>query len=621
MNLSILSIEQRLAFEKFCRGENVFVTGPGGTGKTKLIEFFVQYCKNVGRMCQVTAMTGCATTLLPASSNARTIHSWSGIRLCKGEKDKIVQGVLRKKKHRTAWNKTRVLIVDEVSMMSKKVFEILEEIARTANLSTKVFGGMQVVFTGDFLQLPPVPSTDEKDSEKFCFETPLWEKVFPFSNNIELRTMFRQSDPVYQKILLEVRKGKLSESNIDILNKYVQHTQNDERNDESLVTRLFPVRFKTDALNQRQYTELQTPEHVYLLEKQMNCKTNMETGKSLSVEEMLKCESLTQIEKEYEMRNLLATTNYQEELCLKKGCVVMCSTNLDLDNHICNGSQGIIIGFSENQRPIVRFSHGITRTLDPQFRQSDEYPCLAVAQIPLCLAWGLTIHKIQGATLDRAEMDIGKSIFECGQTYVALSRIKSLDGLSLSAFNPHNIRANSHALAFYNELGTMDYEKELNTLILASTSTGSNPFSEYELQEEVIEPKVINETNETNKKCVLTMNIQKSAKESTSDKTWNLYLKKHTLDEIATMRGLKQNTIKEHFITKLPDERVNVEDLMPLETYDEIKGAFDTLGNEPLGIIKQQIRYDISYTDIKIVKRMLFGAEEPKNDVKQVSLI
>ena len=167
----------------------------------------------------------------------------------------------------------------------------------------------------------------------------------------------------------------------------------------------------------------------------------------------------------------------------------------------------------------------------------------------------------------------------------------------------------------------MDYEKELNTLILASTSTGSNPFSGYELQEEVIETKVINETNETNKKCVLTMNIQKSAKESTSDKTWNLYLTKHTLDEIATMRGLKQNTIKEHFITKLPDERVNVEDLMPLETYDEIKGAFDTLGNEPLGIIKQQIRYDISYTDIKIVKRMLFGAEEPKNDVKQVSLI
>ena len=325
---------------------------------------------------------------------------------------------------------------------------------------------------------------------------------------------------------------------------------------------------------------------------------------------MLKCEALTKPEREYEMRNLLATTNYTEELRLKKGCVVMCTTNLDLDHNICNGSQGIIIGFSDKQRPIVRFANHSVRTMDPQYRQSDEYPSLAIAQIPLCLAWGLTIHKIQGATLEKAEMDIGQSIFECGQTYVALSRIKSLEGLSLSAFQPENIRANARALSFYNELGTVDYQKELDNL----RSVETNPFAQYELQEEEIEMpdvKVVVVDNDA---------VCKSKKESTSDITMRLYLQKHTLDEIVVLRGLKRNTIKEHFAAKLPDDRVNVEDLMPLETYNEIKSAFDTLGNEPLGIIKQQIRYNISYTDIKITKLMLFGLDEPKNDVKHITL-
>ena len=609
MDLSILSLEQRLAFEKFRSGENLFVTGPGGTGKTRLIEFFVQYCKNVGKTCQVTAMTGCATTLLPPSCGARTIHSWSGIKLCKGENAKIIQSALRKKVQRTAWRRTQVLVVDEVSMMSKKTFEVLEELARIARLSDRAFGGMQVIFTGDFLQLPPVPSPDERDSAKFCFETTLWENVCPFPNNIELRTMFRQSDPIYQNILSEVRKGKLSQPNIDILQKYVQRVQPAG----SVITKLFPIRSKTDALNQRQYAELKEHEHVYSIVHQLNCKTNLDSGKPLSVEEILRCESLTKMERDFELRSLLTTTNYPEQLCLKKGCVVMCVTNLDMDNNICNGSQGIIIGFTDKQRPIVRFSNGIVRTMEPQFRQSDEYPCLAIAQIPLCLAWGLTIHKIQGATLERAEMDIGQSVFECGQTYVALSRIKSLDGLSLSAFQPNNIRANPRALAFYNELGTMDYEKELDKLQIETDGSSTNPFSQYELkEEEMVKTVFINPAGADS--------TQIPKKESTSDITWNLYLQTHNLDEIATMRGLKKSTIKEHFIAKLPDERINIEDMMSLETYNEIKSAFDTLGNAPLSVIKQQIRYNISYTDIKIVKVMMFGHAEPADTVKHIAV-
>ena len=121
MNLSTLSQEQKYAFDLFKKGENVFITGPGGTGKTKLIEHMVEYCKFAGKRVQVCAMTGCATILLPKSCNARTIHSWSGIRLCKGENRKIVENALKYKKNKACWKGVRVLIIDEVSMMSVKV--------------------------------------------------------------------------------------------------------------------------------------------------------------------------------------------------------------------------------------------------------------------------------------------------------------------------------------------------------------------------------------------------------------------------------------------------------------------------------------------------------------------
>tara|TARA_Y100000389_G_C17463934_1_gene523941 strand:+ start:126 stop:1994 length:1869 start_codon:yes stop_codon:yes gene_type:complete len=621
MDLSILSTEQRLAFEKFCRGDNLFVTGPGGSGKTRLIEYFVKHCKRVGKTCQVTAMTGCATTLLPRMCNPRTIHSWSGIKLCKGDMGAIIQSALRKKATRTTWRKTDVLIVDEVSMMSKKVFEVLEAIAKTARLSSSVFGGMQVVFTGDFLQLPPVPTQGDKDSAKFCFETSLWERVFAFPNNIELRTIFRQRDPVYQDILLEVRKGKLSEKNVTILQQYCRNGK-EETDSTALMTRLFPVRYKTDALNQRKYEELSGEEYEYAAIVQSNCKMNHETGKPLSVEDMLKCEGLTKMEKEYELRNMMTTTNYPEKMALKKGCVVMCTTNLDLDNNICNGSQGVILDFTKvasEPIPIVRFSNGLVRQIEPKFRQSEDFPCLAIAQIPLCLAWGLTIHKIQGATLETAEMDIGAQIFECGQTYVALSRIKSLGGLSLSAFRPENIRANQRALAYYKELGTMDYAKELEKLT-------TNPFEEFELKEE----EVVEESPQEDGLKVIRLEAPppqaippkaKPQKESTADITWNLYLQKHTLDEIAELRGLKKNTIKEHFLAKIPDERIVLEDLMSSETYHEIKAVFDELGNEPLNVIKPHVKYSIGYTDLKLVKYSLFGKEEVKSTVKHITLV
>jgi ATP-dependent DNA helicase PIF1 len=157
------------------------------------------------------------------------------------------------------------------------------------------------------------------------------------------------------------------------------------------------------------------------------------------------------------------TSSFQEVLELKVGAVVMCTVNLDMDNGICNGSQGIITSIDETalgNYPVVKFTNGVERTITPHYIQSEEYPSVSVGQVPLCLAWAMTIHKIQGATLAMASIDVGGQIFEYGQTYVALSRVQSLDGLYLSAFNSYKIRANQQVIRFYASLPELDYKIE-----------------------------------------------------------------------------------------------------------------------------------------------------------------
>lgn len=453
-----LSPEQNYAFERFKQGKNLFITGPGGTGKTRLIHTLTRHCENIGLAYQVCALTGCAAILLGTS--ARTLHSWSGIKLAKGDRAKIIAAALKTKKARANWRKTKVLIVDEVSMMSLKIFEIIEEIARTARLSVLPFGGIQVVFTGDFYQLPPVGTPMEPDTEKFCFESAIWSNVFSLENHIQLKTIFRQSDPKYKEILLQIRDGTLTNENADLLHTHVKRPFNPEEHNGCVPTKLFPTRVKTDFLNQSQYNKLDGPEYTYTYDRKNACRTYLETGKPIPPGLLEACSNLTLQETEYEVQNLVSNSNFQESLSLKKGAAVMCIKNLDMDQGICNGSQGVVIDFIDGPAgtkfPLVRFVNGITKLIQLQYHQSDEYPCIAVGQVPLALAWALTIHKIQGATLKMADIDVGINIFEYGQTYVALSRVESLDGLYLTAFNPGRIRVHEKVKTFYSRFVSLE---------------------------------------------------------------------------------------------------------------------------------------------------------------------
>jgi ATP-dependent DNA helicase PIF1 len=216
------------------------------------------------------------------------------------------------------------------------------------------------------------------------------------------------------------------------------------------------------------FDKIDEPIVEFKLQTNRKCTTYTETGKPIDAQTLEKCMALTPLEIDYELEQLIANTTCIEKLELKRDSIVMCTANIDMENGICNGSQGIILDFASNGAPIVKFVNGLTKTLELHSWQSTEYPTISISQYPLQLAWALTIHKIQGATLDMAQIDVGNGIFEYGQTYVALSRIKTLDGLYLANFNPTRIKAHPKVKQFYENIAInqpleMDTKTEVKT--------------------------------------------------------------------------------------------------------------------------------------------------------------
>lgn len=440
------SKEQEYALKKFGYGENLFISGPGGSGKTHLIRTIMRDMDARSIKYQVCAMTGCAAVLL--GNGARTLHSWSGMGLASGQKEAIIRKMVHHKKAAAEMKKTRVLIVDEISMMSKKIFEILDSALRLVKRVEKPFGGIQVIFTGDFFQLPPVGNSSDPETGNFAFESERWSLTFKIENHILLKHIFRQQDGEYKNILNQIRWGDLDESSIKTLMKCVKKPVVGD----VIPTKLFAVRAKADFVNTRMYDKVESEEIIWSIQRKTDLKTDLNTGKAIDPFDIAMCLGLSAKEKDAICDSLMEGNQRVSELRLKKGARVMCLHNIAVDQGICNGSQGIIVDFmqsSDTKVPVVLFSNGIRTVIEPVWIQSEEYPCIGIAQIPLCLAWALTIHKIQGATLAMGEMDLGDSVFEYGQTYVALSRIQSIEGLYLSAFQPRKIKANPLVKEFY----------------------------------------------------------------------------------------------------------------------------------------------------------------------------
>jgi len=384
----IFSTEQQEAYDLYVKGHNLFLTGPGGTGKSKWIQTVAQSKPRI----QVCAMTGCAAILLEC--NAKTVHSWAGIGL--GDASKA----LKNKLARTRWLTTDVLIIDEVSMMSVALFELLDSLGKTIRRSTQPFGGIQVLFCGDFYQLPPVDAP-------FCFESSLWKTTF--QHTVQLSILFRQKNQVYQSILQEIRSGKISKKNHLLLKERIREGDGS--------TKLVPTRAQADSINAKEYDQLPGEEAIFTM----------------------KFSTTNQYDSNYLKKNVRC----DETIRLKVGTKVMCIVN---HNDLCNGSQGEVIRLG--QFPLVRFEQGEIE-IRPHVWTSDHS---SITQLPLIYAWAITIHKAQGATLQSAEINLGNDIFECGQTYVALSRLVDINGLFLTSFNIHKIKLHPKVVNFYNSL-------------------------------------------------------------------------------------------------------------------------------------------------------------------------
>lgn len=470
-----LSKEQKYAFEKFKQGQNLFITGPGGSGKSKLINDFVLHSAKMNHSIQVTALTGCAAILL--GNSAKTIHSWSGIKTCRGENNAIIEQIIKNKKAMKNWKSTKILIIDEVSMMSSKMFDVLNNTGKIIRNNDKPFGGIQIVLTGDFYQLPPIETAGDPESGKFCFESIEWKKIFSYENHVVLTKIFRQNDEVYINILNEIRKGELSEDNAKLLSGYVNRTYDKEAHNGVSLTKLYPIKNSVDFINNSMFNALECESKSYNMLIDTNTAIYNTTKKPIEEGVLEICKKASKYEIDTEINFLKNNTPCVETLQLKLGATVMCTANLDIENGICNGSQGIIIDFVDKS-PKVRFANNIVMTLDYHVWQSEKYPTISIRQYPLILAWALTIHKIQGTTLQMAEMDIGRDVFAYGQTYVALSRIRSLEGLYLSCFDPKKVKANPKVKEFYESIPENEY-------------TTTNIFNDFKHEEELPRSKDI----------------------------------------------------------------------------------------------------------------------------------
>lgn len=442
----MLNREQTAALAAVQRGQNLFLTGAGGTGKSHTIRAIVDWGVTAGLRVAVTAMTGCAALLL--GLGAKTLHSWAGIGLAREAPAVLADAVKRNKRAMTRWRNTHLLIIDEVSMMTPELLEKLDFVARRVRgRSALRFGGLQVVFAGDFCQLPPVvkgagadissnAATIAADGPRFVFESASWPTLVDCT--VELVELRRQSDPVFQRVLTEARMGALTADSIKVLEERMNLPWQEN---EIRPTLLFTRNAEVARINQRNMEILEGERRTYEVETTVMDKPDLQV---VSPDD-------PDVEAAIERMDNDAPYDAKLELCV--GAQVMLITNMDQDRGLVNGSRGILTGYTLGGLPIVRFLGNTDPVIiDRATWWLPDYEGIGRTQIPLRVAYAVTIHRAQGATLDSALVDIGSSTFEFGQAYVALSRVRSLDGLYVWRFDPRKVRCHPAVAAFYRGL-------------------------------------------------------------------------------------------------------------------------------------------------------------------------
>lgn len=405
-------------------GKNIFLTGPGGVGKSYYIK---KLKEELGDTITITSTTGVSSFNL----KGQTIHSFSGIgAITRRDKISHIIKKIYKKGTDEKIKNCKILVIDEVSMLGQFYLETIDQVFQHVRRNENPLGGVQVIFTGDFLQLPPI-------NDEFCFNSHVWKDLK--LHTIYLKKMYRVKDPVYTQLLERVRVAK--------------HTTEDNK---ALYKRVFAY---NDLVID--YTQKDKIQPTFLYGKKVNVEEkNMEELEQNDAELLIFKPKFTWNDSSRKDKDLklIEERILENILYLKIGAQVMLTVNISVEEGLVNGSRGVVVDYTNTggeKLLKIKFLDGRViefSTHDFVYTEENDKPHYTITQFPFILAYALSIHKVQGCTLDYAVIDLGYSIFEASMSYVALSRVRSIEGLFLKAFQSHKIFCNKDALEFYENL-------------------------------------------------------------------------------------------------------------------------------------------------------------------------
>ena len=564
-------MKQETALKLLKAGENVFLTGSAGAGKTYTLNQYINYLKARKVPVAITASTGIAATHM----NGMTIHTWSGIGIKDFLSDADLKNMKERKYLKEHLENAQVLIIDEISMLHAKQLNLVNQVLKYFKDSDDAFGGIQVIVAGDFFQLPPVGKNDERNRDKFCFMSEAWvEAKFRVCY---LTEQHRQGDDYLNDILNAIRAQSIDHQHIQAL----EHTRHQDIGDT--FTRLYTHNMDVDNINFKHLNEIETESKQF----DAVCDGN-----------------------EKLIETLKSSVRAPEILNLKKHAKVMFVKN-NFDMGYINGSLGEVIGFEEDDDhgilPKVKLTDGTVLLVEPETWSVDNDAGKTIAsfqQIPLRLAWAITIHKSQGMTLEAAEINLSHT-FEKGQGYVALSRLKSLSGLRLLGFNSQALELDSLAIKADRRFQELSEEAEMHYALMDLTPQ-HNAFIRHC-------GGTLNETEILRNEKKIAQGGKTNYATATLDETRALFEEGYNIQDIAVERGLTPATIINHLARLQKEQNLDISVAHPGdEVVEEVRKIYKRL-------MKRQNAEHFS-EDGAIKLRPIVEATSPRMGYDQVRL-
>jgi ATP-dependent DNA helicase PIF1 len=519
MSEQTFSKEQQRAFEKCIRGENVALLGSAGSGKSYILKEIINVLRLRERddeeekeypSISVTASTGIAATLLP---HASTLHSWFGCGLAKMPASECVERIEKSKTSLLRILATRILIIDEISMIQPSFFSKIDAVLQVLHEKKLPFGGIQVILCGDFAQLPPVIRKRNESEETYLFQTRSWKHLD--ISCILFTTSFRQAtDTQFQSILSEMRNGCLTSESIGILQERIEAFK---EGDHSLsVTHLYSHREDTNKINRGILNSLSS-EKVCVYLPSIDWKEDPNR---------FGCKNVSRIAKEASA--MIRDAPLESLLELRVGTSIIYTHN-DKKLGLVNGSRGVVVGFKTQEiatiinddgeeeeeeeeglkeitLPLISFDDGDPVVVYPrvwEMHKPNLNGTIKITHLPIMYGWAVTIHKAQGMSLDNVLIDTS-NVFAPGQAYVAFSRCRTLNGIILRGFDPRKIRTDSEVVSFYESLKRAQQSVEVpnEDVCMEEEETSIEDEEEVPIEEETQQEHASTDNGKGKARCI-----------------------------------------------------------------------------------------------------------------------